>query len=386
MRDFWARQQKQNRQVAAQIKAQRAGGAPPKQRAAAAPSVPDLDAVGFTGDRLRALRQRVEPVSPLPGILDPEPHLHILNGKPKSGKTTFGLALARAWAQGVEPWTGASPLPGTRALVVSREQPVARLDATLRRLAHHAGRGNRWEDRVTILARDRELAPEGKRLLTLDGEGLAALDGALHAAERAGDPYGLVLLDSLSRLKPAAIEERDNDGMSRWLDGLEALAMARRVWLLLIHHVGHVGADGGRDEARSAGRGASAIAAVAQVVWLLERDRDPRMRRLKVDGNSVLPAEHHFQVAGQAAEPGELNYFELVDPLEAHDPAELLAAGPVSLSDLARRLSGQEPGEKPSGAALRRAGELVGRWERRGLVTVADGPRRSKVVGLNAAP
>ena len=64
----------------------------------------NLAEVGFSGDRLRVLRQRPEPTSPLPGILDPEPHLHVLLGKPKSGKTTFALTLARAWAQGIVPW------------------------------------------------------------------------------------------------------------------------------------------------------------------------------------------------------------------------------------------------------------------------------------------
>lgn len=239
--------------------------------AASTPATPlDLACSAYTGERLRVLRQRPEPVSPLEGILDPEPHLHVLLGRPKSGKTTFALDIARSWAQGIAPWTGAAALPGTRALVVSREQPVTRIDATLRRLARHAGTGDAWADRVAIVARDRELPAEARRLLTLDGAGLAALRGALDLAREQGEPYGLVLLDSLSRLKPASIEERDNDRLTEWLDALEEIASACAVWLVLIHHVGHT-SDASRAEARSAGRGASSIAAVAQVVLLYER-------------------------------------------------------------------------------------------------------------------
>ena len=35
----------------------------------------------FTGDRLRAVRTREDPPSPIPGVLDPAPHLHVMNGQ-----------------------------------------------------------------------------------------------------------------------------------------------------------------------------------------------------------------------------------------------------------------------------------------------------------------
>ncbi|MEB2346932.1 MAG: AAA family ATPase [Deltaproteobacteria bacterium] len=346
----------------------------------------DLASVAFSGARLRALRQRPEAVSPLPGILDPEPHLHVLLGKPKSGKTTFGLDLARNWAQGIAPWTGAEALPGTRALVVSREQPVTRIDATMRRLARYAGTGDTWADRVAIVARDRELPAEARRLLTLDADGLAALRGALELARERGEPYGLVLLDSLSRLKPASIEERDNDLLTEWLDALEEIASACGVWLVLIHHVGHT-SDASRAEARSAGRGASSISAVAQVVLLYERvARSPRLRRLLADGNAILPAEYHYEVAGARAETGSIHYHRPADALAGHDPRALLADGPVSLTGLAWRLAGEEPvkGRKPPGAAMRLAGQLTERWERAGIAVVADGAHGARMVTLAA--
>jgi len=344
----------------------------------------DLGSVAFGGERLRAIRHRPEPVSPLPGLLDPEPHLHNLIGKPKSGKTTFGLDVARCWAQGLEPWTGAPELPGTRALVISREQPVTRIDATLRRLARYAGTGDDWTDRVSIVARDRELSADARRLLTLDTSGLSLLRDALDRAREAGDPYGLVLLDSLSRLKPPGIEERDNDALTAWLDALEEIASSCGVWLVLIHHVGHT-SDTARSEARSAGRGASSLSAVAQVTMLFERvKKSPRLRRIEADGNAILPAEHFFEVAGADADPGAIHFFRRSDPLGGHDPHALLGHDAVSMTGLAWRIAGEEPttGRKPPGAALRTAAALAARWERAGLVDVTDGPRGSRLVSL----
>ena len=49
----------------------------------------DLFSAGFSGDRLRALRERPVPESPLEGLLDSQPSLAVLSGKPKTAKTTF---------------------------------------------------------------------------------------------------------------------------------------------------------------------------------------------------------------------------------------------------------------------------------------------------------
>jgi hypothetical protein len=341
----------------------------------------DLGAIGFSGERLRDLRRRPEAVSPLTGILDPEPHLHVLLGKPKSGKTTFALDLARNWAQGIAPWPGAAPLPGSRALIISREQPVTRIDETLRRLARHAGTGDGWADRVAIVGRDRELPPAGKQMLTLDDAGLATLRSVLDAAREA-DPFGFVVLDSLSRLKPAGLEERDNDGLTAWLDALEEIATACGVWTVLIHHVGHT-SDEGRREARSAGRGASAISAVAQVLWLFERVKaNPRLRRLEIDGNAVLPHELHFEVAGKAEAAGAIHYLRLSDPTAGYDPKKLLGTDSVGITELARRAHGLERSAKPTGNQLKLARDLLAVWQGADLIDVNDGPNNSVLMTL----
>jgi hypothetical protein len=344
-----------------------------------------VDDVGFSGDRLRAIRGRPQSISPLPGVLDPEPHLHVLSGKPKTGKTTFALMLARAWVAGVRPWPGTGKLPGSRALVISREQPVGRLDQTLRRLAGHSEDGSmdQWTDRISLVARDRELGPTGRRLLTLDEDGLSLLQSVLLAARDQDDPFGLVVLDSLSRLKPPGIEEMDNDGMSHWLDRIEKIAIESDTYVILIHHAGHT-TLANRREARSSPRGASSIAAVAQVLWLLEQTSNPRHRRLKVDGNAILSTEITLQVCGDDAEAGSLDYFRPINPLDGYDIDRLLdPSEEITSSRLAWRIAGKEPeksGDRPPGAAAQTAAGLRNLWERNGLIVVFPGPGNAKMI------
>jgi hypothetical protein len=258
--------------------------------------------------------------------------------------------------------------------VISAEQPASRIEATLRRLDAMAGVSReRWTDRLTIVARDPELPPAGRALLRLDERGLSALQVALEGARVAGDPFGLLILDSLSRLKPADVEENANDDMSRWLGELQELAESARVYTLVIHHRGHVE----RDAVHSAGRGASAIGAVAQALWTLEHlTRNPRQRRLRVSGNAVLGNEIHFQVAGEKNAPGEILYFRPIDPLDAYPLDDLLSAQEeLSTSELAWRIADRRPKgplDRPPGTASKMASALRDRWHAQGLVEVVE--------------
>jgi hypothetical protein len=301
----------------------------------------------FTGDRLRAVRNRLDPPSPLPGVLDPQPHLHVEAGRQKSGKTTLALLLAKSWAEGRPPWQGAPDLAGSRALIISREQPVRRIESLLRRLDHHVEPADEdaWPDRILVIARDPELPAEAQPLLCLDGRGLSALRELLENARDEGDPIGFVVLDSLSRLKPSSIEEVDNDAMSAWLDRLEQIALDFGVYMLLIHHQGH-DTRGARGQARSAARGASSIGAVASVSMLLERVKgQPRRRRLKVDGSFVLERELLFDIADAGEPAGAIHYFRLADPYAVYDPPALIGSEGISKNELAWRVSGK-PREK----------------------------------------
>jgi hypothetical protein len=316
----------------------------------------DLGSLAFTGDRLRSLRERPQPESPLADLLDPMPCLAVAAGQPKVGKTTLALLLAQAWGAGVLPWDDAEALPGTRALVVSAEQPAARIDATMRRLdtTHADLTRDGWTERVVVVARDAELPAPLRRLLVLGDGGLAALRSGLLQAKRAGDPFGLVVLDSLSRLKPPDVEENDNDGMSRWLDALQRLAEDLGVWIVLIHHAGHADRDG----AVGASRGASAIGAVAQVTWKLERAAaTPRQRRLHVAGNAVRTTTLDFVVAPDDAPEGEIVYFRRLNVLDTYKLEDLLDVGEsVATNAIAWRIEGREPKSKDDRPSSRAAG------------------------------
>jgi len=338
----------------------------------------------FTGDRLRAVRERPESISPMPGYLDPAPHLHLIQAVQKTGKTALALWIARAWACGVPPWESSPTLPGSRVLMISREQNVGRIDSTARRLDTFARAGDRetWTDRLFIVARDRDLGRELRRLLTLDAGGIELLRAALLRAKAAGEPFGLVVLDSLSRLKPKDVEENDADAMTAWLDALEELAQECGVYILLVHHVGH--AD--RKDSRSAARGSSAIGAVAQGMWTLERvDGSPQHRLLKIDGNELLAHEVTFEVASATADEGSIHYFRPGDPCAGHEPETYLQAGEaISTNALAWRLADREPepGCNPPGAFVQMAAKLRHRWARDGLVKVENGPRNAKMISL----
>jgi hypothetical protein len=341
-----------------------------------------LAEVGFSGSRLEALRKRPERVSPLPKHLPPEPALVVLNAKPKTGKTTYAGFLAQCWGCGVSPWEGAPALPGTRALILSAEQPAERVDATLRRFdttSEHVTR-EKWTERVTLIARDPELPQAAARMLTLDATGRALLRQGLLRAKREGDPYGLVVLDSLSRLVPEELDENSNTDMSSWLAALQELAEELGVFVLLIHHVGHAS----RDEARTAGRGASAIAAVAQAVWLLENSTDdPRQRKLHIQGNAMPETRLLFSVAGEKNEPGAILYWRPADPLEVYNLDELLAEGEeISTTGLAWRLQGEErvKGKSPKGQYQRKAAQLRESWLRSGAIETFEGGHRAKMI------
>ncbi len=336
--------------------------------------------VGFSGARLETLRKRPERVSPFPKLLPPEPALVVLNAKPKTGKTTFAGFLAQAWACGVSPWEDAPELPGSRALVLSAEQPVERVDATLRRMdtTHEGITRDKWSERITIVARDPELSKAAARMLKLDETGRALLRQGLLRAKREGDPYGLVILDSLSRLTPEGFEENDNSAMTAWLAPLQELAEELGVYVLCIHHVGY----SGREEARTAGRGASSLAAVAQAVWLLDNpSSNPRQRNLRIEGNAIPATRLTFEVAGEKSEPGEILYWRPVDPLAVFDLEDLVAMDEqITTGELAVRIQDPppEPGQRAGGAAQRMATKLRNEWKKAGLVEVTDGERGAK--------
>lgn len=328
---------------------------------------------GFVGERLALLRTRPDPISPLPGLLDPEPGLHVLVGKSSRGKTTLALYLAQCWATGTSPWRSAPRLPGQRSLVISREQNISRLDRRARQMDLCANNLQReaWTARVSLIARDSTLQEEERALLRMDEKGQAMLARVLSHGKTRNDPYTLVILDSLSRLKPSDVEENDNDGMTRWLDGLQEMAESYGAWLVLIHHEGKTNAG----DTRTAARGASAIDAVAQGTWVLEQSESPMQRRLRVHGNALDEKTYELTVT-DANDPGKILYWRLEDIGEGFPVHEHLEIGQVvTLRELARMLFGKDDGGKRE-----RARQVSWAWQRTGVAVVLEPEGKGKPV------
>ena len=360
----------------------------PKTRSGEEAAEPvDLATIGLSGERLVKIVDRPPTVSPLPGLLDPRPHVHICSGPPKAGKSTFTHHLANSFRMGRAPWPGAPKLPRTRVCIVSPEQEAERILGTIRRLEEGLAAGEvsaeQLQENLVVFARDTELPVEGRQLLTLDDRGIELLRKGLLSAVRAGVPFGLLVLDSLSRLIPDDVDENSSADMSRWLGKLEELAIDAGVYIILIHHVGHARGSRSRD-ARSAPRGSSAIAAVAQALWSFDRD-GPGRRVLRVDGNAVPKATFHFRVAPADADPTAIHFFELEDAEPIDAPEKYLQPGEeVSQTELAWRILGSArvPKRQPSGHAQTRAKALSEAWQAEGLVNIRRGKGGAVLLSL----
>jgi len=353
------------------------------------PDTIDFDGLAFSGDALAEIAKRPQAESPLPGYFDPEPGLQLVAGRSACGKTTFALQLTLCWANGAAPWEGAPQLPGTRAAFISREQRVSRIVrralavACTAYMVKHVNRAI-WMPRTAIVARDRDLPREIRPLLTLDDLGLEYLNSWLRRARQNGNPFGLVTLDSATRLKPPEADTNSNDDMTKWLDALHDIGESNDVYMQLLHHQGHSERNG----ERGAGRGASAFDDVPQVVIEIKRIPGERaFRTVRVYGNGVDDAAYSFRVAPDD-DPGKVLHWSPEDPNETALPASYLQPGEsITAEDLAWRISGQvRPGPgadgkrvEPPRVAQARARVLREQWADAGEIVVERIGRRMEI-------
>ncbi len=360
----------------------------PSARATA--SGADWMAAARSGEGLEELLKERMPRSPIPGFLDPEPHLHILSGKPKVGKTSFAIWIALAIANRARPWSGSPRLRSRRVLIISNEQPSVRVAQLLNRLHRARRRVIDPETRfanIVVLGKDLVQAVLG-RTLQLDRDvGLPLLRAALRDAQDAGQPFGLVVLDSLSRLKPHGVEENDNDGMTTWLDELESIALEFKAYVLLIHHVGHAG----REDARSAARGASAIGAVAAGLWSFDTDASNRRCRIvRVAGSFLEDAVHRFRVVGRKGKESHILFFRRAeasdfaptDPGEVIKPGERLSSTELDWRILKMPRNAPVDRNRLSKAQRKRAQRVREAWVAAGLLRVEKGKGTTQLFSL----
>lgn len=332
------------------------------------PAILDHTEIGLSGEALVRLASEPDPVSPLTGFLDPEPSLHLLHGSAKTGKTTLAWLVALAWAQRLSPWPTAPALPGSRVLILSAEQGSRKCLRVLRRLtgSAHLGGFEGWSSRITIVGRHGRMTDADRALLTLDPGGLDLLRAVLEDAAQQGQPFGLVVADSLSRLKPGDAALNDNDDMLRLLSPLAAICQDSGAYTLLIHHAGHAAER--RGDPINGVRGASAIRDVPQALWSVDRvEGDPRRRVVRVAGNEVPDGYFDFSVSKHPEPDGHVNRFHLSEcrPLEH---LEAFGSGPLNLTEFGRAALGWAPDGDPSGAAKKRARAMLQELVNRGVV------------------
>ena len=122
---------------------------------------------------------------------------------------------------------------------------------------------------------------------------------------------------------------------------------------------------------------------------LIADQRGRVQRLLKVDGNALLLTEITFEVCGEDAELGSINYFRPIDPLDSYNIDQLLDHGEdINQSQLAWRIADKQPekpGDRPPGRAANAARELRYRWGRAGLIETFDGPKSAKMMRRKSA-
>lgn len=340
-------------------------------------------------EKLRELARLPEPSSPLPGVLDSEPSLHLLTGKPKSGKTTFANWFAAAWAAGWAPWDGAQNLPGGRSLILSAEQDLPAVYRSIRRIAERTappGEVDRFDERLLITGQLSDAACASLGLEAdpstfwaegMDTPQLMELEKRLLAAKDEGDPITLLVVDSLSRVTPPGKDENQTTYMTPWLDLFQRLAVKHGVYVLMIHHETKDGNGGLR-----AIRGSGAIAAVPRVLWGWEKVKnDPRRRTLATSGNNIVGCKTTFAVTEVAGED-RIDFFRPVadpdadrvaeDARLAAEIAEVTDVGePCSLNRIALRVARSRSVEpegvtRASGDLRRRCKAVLARAELEG--------------------
>ena len=332
-----------------------------------------LEQLGHAGADFDVLARLEEPDGPLPGLMDPEPSFHIVIGQNQVGKTTLCVQIGMSWSAGEAPWQGAPELPGEdrspRVLMLSAEQTSRRIYSVMARLSDAQVSEtdiayryfHEWPRNLVLIGRDRpehlELRPLHFAMQRLGEDGIDLLRAGLEAAD---PPFGLLVLDSLSMLKPPGVSESSSDEMIPYLDRLASLAADFGCYVLAPHHVGHAN----RSDARTAGRGSTAIGQVSQVQWKLAR-AGPYTRHLAVEGNAVLPRKLSFETAERGDPPEFIRRFQLREtlddddvPVRVDDPVlQFDGAEPFSQQDFAWKLRGEPPipGKRPGGAYSERA-------------------------------
>lgn len=252
-----------------------------------------------------------EPEGPpmLLGDLFPRQTVGTLYGPDGLGKSTFTMAMLAHAALGLPYMGGRRPPTPLKSLVLMTEDPEAALRQRLWRVV------GSLEGKAALADIKRMLNERlhAISLLELPQTTLAQLDrssGAvqptplhglveakLDEAAKAGDPYDVLVLDSLSDLH--AINENDRAQVSQFVRLVGSIAARHDLFALLVGHPPKDGMGSGRagDESASdreySGSGAWAGKSRTRLTMMGPREREPRtVRRVLIRKSSYSDAEN----------------------------------------------------------------------------------------------
>lgn len=238
--------------------------------------------------------------------------LALVIGHPGEGKSWLTMALAAALSLGV-------PLPGESA----GRDPVRVLIASA-----EDDPGDTLRPRFDALDGDPRLvtiiegvaAAAGERGLVVPADA-AILEAELAAAQRAGQPYGLLVLDPLAAYLPGTMDSHRDVSVRAALAPLARLAQVHGVAIIAVVHL----TKAARDAPMLRAQGSIAFTAAARTVLAVGRDPE--------DGEKT-PIRHVVMVKSNVGAPAPGLMFTLEggrfgwlgeSPLEGHD---LMAARP----------------------------------------------------------
>jgi hypothetical protein len=159
--------------------------------------------------------------------------LSVVFGESNSGKTFFALDLALHVAAGLA-WQGRRVEQGC-VLYFALEAAGSIRNRVVAWRQHHAP-----DQRVAF-----GLVPGGLDLVTSDAEALGAIATIRQAAEAAGLPVKLVVVDTLSRAMAGGNENAPED-MGKLVKHVDQIRLATGAHVMLVHHAGKDQARGAR--------------------------------------------------------------------------------------------------------------------------------------------
>jgi hypothetical protein len=335
--------------------------------------------VAFNRQPLVDLLQREKAPPIYPGV-PPLGHFGVLVAPPFTGKTSLALWDAIAVTTGATPWSEVREREPGNVLYLSIDAGAEEITRRLASLCETFLGSPSFElvaERFYLIAQDRErvIDPETYRL---HDEGLARLEALIRASGAT-----VVYLDAYANLIPLGESENSNETAARIGSALEAIALKTGAAITLLHHKAKPQKDADPSIA-FAPRGASALAASARVVHVLEDVQGlPNLRRVRCRSNlGPGPELVTLECAPEGSTSGTLAYFRrAADQVVGLSPSQFLKPGEVveSVSALAETLS---VARAPLGGS-RNYKELAGRmyndWIRAGLIARVDsGGRRSQ--------